>query len=71
MIIITEGGSFSVFAIEVLSVFCINLRNTFAVFNSLLKVSSFLKMFVLALASRRGSNNYVVLFFPQLLFPQP
>lgn len=32
MIIITEGGSFSVFAIEVLSVFCINLRNTFAVF---------------------------------------
>ena len=40
-------------------------------FNSLLTVSSFLKMFVLALASRRGSNNYEVLLFPQLLFPQP
>lgn len=71
MIIITEGGSFSVFAIEVLSVFALIFVTPLRFFNSLLKVSSFLKMFVLALASRRGSNNYEVLFFPQLLFPQP
>lgn len=50
MIIITEGGSFSVFAIEVLSVFALIFVTPLHFFNSLLKVSSFLKIFVLALA---------------------
>lgn len=47
MIIITEGG---VFAIEVLSVFALIFVTPLRFFNFLLKVSSFLKIFVLALA---------------------